>query len=113
MHKSAYRRSFLAIAFYAFVSVFGSASAQEILQVLEPGIGFSRFKQWAIENKLVFENFTKDSLVVRDTGLSTWESIRIQARFCAEMIIAAKHRASSFSNYSSQKLTLWSLSAIT
>jgi hypothetical protein len=60
-----------------------TAQAQQLLQVLEPGIGFARFKQWAIENKLVFENFTKDSLIVRDTGLMHWESIRIQARFCA------------------------------
>jgi hypothetical protein len=60
-----------------------AADAQQILQVLEPGIGFSRFKQWAIENQLVFENFTKDSLIVRDSGLKTWESIRVQARFCA------------------------------
>jgi hypothetical protein len=58
------------------------AGAQQILQVLEPGIGYSRFKQWAIENKLLFENFTKDSLVVRDTGLKVWETIRIQTCFC-------------------------------
>jgi len=58
------------------------AEAQQILQVLEPGIGYARFKQWAVENQLVFENFTKDSLVVRDTGLRQWETIRIQARFC-------------------------------
>jgi hypothetical protein len=60
-----------------------TAHAEQMLQVLEPGMGYSRFKQWAIENNLVFENFTKDSLVVRDTGLQVWESIRIQARFCA------------------------------
>jgi hypothetical protein len=58
------------------------AEAQQILQILEPGIGFARFKQWAVESQLVFENFTKDSLVVRDTGLRQWETIRIQARFC-------------------------------
>ena len=56
--------------------------AQQILQTVEPGIGFSQFKQWAIENKLVFESFTKDSLIVRDTGVTQWESIRIQVRFC-------------------------------
>src|ERR1035437_5963592 len=56
--------------------------AQQILQTVEPGIGFSQFKQWAIENKLVFESFTKDSLIVRDTGITQWESIRIQVRFC-------------------------------
>jgi hypothetical protein len=59
-----------------------AAEAQQILQTLEPGMGYARFKQWAIENQLVFENFTKDSLVVRDEGLKTWESIRIQVRFC-------------------------------
>jgi hypothetical protein len=56
--------------------------AQQILQALEPGAGYARLKQWAIENKLVFETFTKDALVVRDTGVRQWESIRIQARFC-------------------------------
>ena len=45
------------------------AQAQQILQVLEPGIGYARFKQWTVESQLIFENFTKDSLVVRDTGL--------------------------------------------
>jgi hypothetical protein len=59
-----------------------SAEAQPILQVLEPGIGYSRFKQWAIENTLVFENFTKESLIVRDTGFRQRETIRIQTRFC-------------------------------
>ena len=58
------------------------AQAQQILQVLEPGIGYARFKQWTVESQLVFENFTKDSLVVRDAGLRTWETIRVQARFC-------------------------------
>ena len=58
------------------------AQAQQILQVLEPGIGYSRLKQWAVENQLVFENFTKDSLVVRDTGFRAWRTIHIQARFC-------------------------------
>jgi len=54
----------------------------QFLQTVEPGIGFSQFKQWAIEHKLVFESFTKDSLIVRDTGMQQWESVRIQARFC-------------------------------
>jgi hypothetical protein len=58
------------------------AEAQQILQILEPGIGYARFKQWVVENQLVFENFTKDSLVVRDTGLREWQTIHIQARFC-------------------------------
>ena len=54
----------------------------QFLQTVEPGIGFSQFKQWAIEHKLVFESFTKDSLIVRDTGMQQWESVRIQVRFC-------------------------------
>jgi hypothetical protein len=58
------------------------AEAQQILQILEPGIGYARVKQWAVESQLVFENFTKDSLVVRDAGLKQWETLRIQARFC-------------------------------
>ena len=58
------------------------ADAQQILQVLEPGIGYARFKQWSVDNQFVFENFTKDSLILRDTGLRQWEKTRIQARFC-------------------------------
>ena len=54
----------------------------QILQAVEPGIGFSQFKQWAIDNKLVFESFTRDSLIVRDAGMRQWESVRIQVRFC-------------------------------
>jgi hypothetical protein len=54
----------------------------QFLQTVEPGIGFSQFKQWAIERKLVFESFTKDSLIVRDTGMQQLESVRIQVRFC-------------------------------
>jgi hypothetical protein len=56
--------------------------ATQFLQTVEPGIGFSQFKQWAIEHKLVFESFTKDSLIVRDSAMQQRESIRIQARFC-------------------------------
>jgi hypothetical protein len=74
---------FVGIAF-GLINLFGScAEAQQtMLQVLEPGIGYARFKQWAVDSQMVFENFTKDSLVVRDTGLRQWETIRIQARFC-------------------------------
>jgi hypothetical protein len=61
---------------------FGKAQAQEFLKKVEPGIGYSQFKQWVIENKLVFESFTKDSMVARDTGMRADESIRIQIRFC-------------------------------
>jgi hypothetical protein len=54
----------------------------QLLQTVEPGIGFSQFKQWAIEHKLVFESFTKDALIVRDTGMQQRDSVRIQVRFC-------------------------------
>jgi hypothetical protein len=70
--------------FLVFMALTAPAHSQgtQILQTVEPGIGFSQFKQWAIENKLVFESFTKDSLIVRDTGIQQWESVRIQVRFC-------------------------------
>ena len=70
---------------FAFLTLLGSCPSeaqQAMLQVLEPGIGYARFKQWAVDNQLVFENFTKDSIVVRDVGLRQWETIHIQARFC-------------------------------
>lgn len=70
----------LPVLFGAFLAQ--PALAQPILKNLEPGMGYSQFKQWAIENKLVFEAFTKDSVIVRDVGLNQWETIRIQARFC-------------------------------
>jgi hypothetical protein len=71
-------------AFLMFTALTAPVHSQgtQILQTVEPGIGFSQFKQWAIENKLVFESFTKDSLIVRDTGIQQWESVRIQVRFC-------------------------------
>jgi hypothetical protein len=72
----------LILVVFAFLIQQPPALAQAILKILEPGIGYSQFKQWAIENKLVFEAFTKDSMIVRDVGLQQWESIRIQARFC-------------------------------
>ena len=72
----------LALVVFVFLGQEPAAMAQAILKTLEPGIGYSQFKQWAIENKLVFEAFTKDSMIVRDVGLKQWESIRIQARFC-------------------------------
>jgi hypothetical protein len=52
------------------------------LKNLEPGIGYAKFKQWANDNKLVFESFTKDQLTVRDTGLREGYSLRIFVRFC-------------------------------
>ncbi len=54
-------RSFLAPIFLAMLFI-PYAEAQQLLQVLEPGIGYARFKQWAVESQLLFENFTKDSL---------------------------------------------------
>lgn len=77
-------RAVLALAIFIFVlSMQSHAQAQALLQSLEPGMGYARFKQWAIENRLVFEQFTKDALIVRDTGVDTWERLRIQVRFCA------------------------------
>src|SRR5260370_14084350 len=72
-------RSILALS---MLMIFTAPAVSQIVETVEPGIGFSQFKQWAIEKKLVFESFTKDSLIVRDTGLNQWESIRIQVRFC-------------------------------
>jgi hypothetical protein len=63
-------------------AVFSPVRAETVLKTLEPGIGYSQFKQWVIENKLVFENFTKDSMVVRDEAPHDSRFIRIQIRFC-------------------------------
>ena len=46
---------------FLILSGWCSEAQQTMLQVLEPGIGYARFKQWAVDNQLVFENFTKDS----------------------------------------------------
>ncbi len=63
-----------------------SAPAQELLKAIEPGTGYSRLKQWAIQNNLLFENFTKDTLIIRgpfrDGGHQQY-GIKILARFCA------------------------------
>jgi hypothetical protein len=74
----------LAILGILLGAYYTNAKAQEIqiLQKLQPGIGYSQFKQWAIERKLVFESFTKDSMVARDTGTRVDASTRIQIRFC-------------------------------
>jgi hypothetical protein len=58
------------------------AKAETILKTLEPGIGYSQFKQWVIANKLVFENFTKDSMLVRDEAPHDSQFMKIQIRFC-------------------------------
>ena len=54
-----------------------------MLKTLEPGMGYSKFKQWVVENQLVFETFTKDQLTVRDRGLREGKPpLRIFVRFC-------------------------------
>jgi hypothetical protein len=58
-------------------------SIDDLIKTLEPGIGYSKFKQWVIDNKLVYESFTKDQLTVRDAGVRQGFSLRILARFCA------------------------------
>jgi hypothetical protein len=65
-----------------FVVAQTPARAQTILKTLEPGIGYSQFKQWAIESKFVFEGFTKDSMLVRDLAAQDSHFTRIQIRFC-------------------------------
>jgi len=72
----------LAIAGILLGAYYSKAQTQDILKKVEPGIGYSQFKQWAIDNQLVFEGFTKDSMIVRDTGMRSSQSIRIQIRFC-------------------------------
>ncbi len=83
MTRTIWRRGVL----IAFLAVAGQSpcyaqSTEDLIKALEPGIGYSKFKQWAIENKLVFESFTKDQLTVRDFGVREGFSLRIFARFC-------------------------------
>src|SRR5215216_1193142 len=63
------------------------ARAQEFLKAIEPGTGYSRMKQWSIEHGLVFENFTKDNLVIlgrfKESDDSERYSIKILSKFCA------------------------------
>ena len=63
-------------------SVSFAQTTDELLKTLEPGIGYSKFKQWVSDNKVVFESFTKDQLTVRDTGLREGYSLHILVRFC-------------------------------
>jgi len=49
----------------------------------EPGIGYSRLKKWAIDSKLVFENYTKDLIVIRDNAMGFVPSVSVFAHFCA------------------------------
>ena len=81
-HRATQSRSILSVLMLLVLTAPALAQIAPVLQAVEPGIGFSQFKQWAIENKLVFESFTKDSLIVRDTGIQQRESVRIQVRFC-------------------------------
>jgi hypothetical protein len=60
-----------------------AATAQEPIQLLEPGIGYSRLKKWAIDSNLVFENYTKDTIVIRDNGMTFIPNIKVFAHFCA------------------------------
>jgi hypothetical protein len=60
-----------------------AANAQEAIQLLEPGIGYSRLKKWAIDSELVFENYTKDTIVVRNTGKDKIPNLVVFAHFCA------------------------------
>lgn len=60
----------------------GPSHAETVIEQVKPGMGYSQFKQWVIENKLVFENFTKDSITVRDVGIDHQEGTRINIRFC-------------------------------
>lgn len=57
---------------------------EEVLRIVEPGVGYSRLKQWAADNRLVFESFTRDQLTLRDGGLRQGFGLRIFARFCGE-----------------------------
>jgi hypothetical protein len=81
-------RKFIGSAFaISFVITMAPAHGQELLKAIEPGTGYSRMKQWAIEHELVFENFTKDSLVISGQFLEQGETssygVRIVAKFCA------------------------------
>lgn len=67
---------------FGFFLIAGQSQAASLLEQIKPGMGYSQFKQWVIENKLVFENFTKDSITVRDVGVEYQENSRINIRFC-------------------------------
>lgn len=65
-------------------AVYGTAAtAQEPIELLEPGIGYSRLKKWAIDSNLVFENYTKDVIVIRDNAITYIPNIKVFAHFCA------------------------------
>lgn len=95
----------------------GESSANTIIEQIKPGIGYSQFKQWVIENKLVFENFTKDSITVRDVGMHHQESTRINIRFCggddyagrASLITIQEYMKSTTTALSMQRLYIETL----
>lgn len=62
------------------------ADGQELLKIIAPGTGYSHMKQWAIDHHLVFENFTKDGLLIRgsfqEQGFEQYD-VRLRAQFCA------------------------------
>jgi hypothetical protein len=63
------------------------AHGQELLKAIEPGTGYSRMKQWAIDHDLLFENFTKDSLVIsgqfQEAGDAIVYQVHLLSKFCA------------------------------
>jgi hypothetical protein len=79
------------IAYLSLVAIplIGSSTprAKELLKAIEPGTGYSRLKQWAIEHHLVFENFTKDTPVIlgpfQESGDTDPYLINILSKFCA------------------------------
>jgi hypothetical protein len=60
-----------------------AVAAQEPIQLLEPGIGYSRLKKWAIDSKLVFENYSKDTIVIRNNEPDSIPNLYVFAHFSA------------------------------
>jgi hypothetical protein len=82
-----YRKALGSALLLASMMLVFPAHGQELLKAIEPGTGYSRMKQWAIEHDLSFENFTKDSLIItgpfQETGDSIAYGVRIISKFCA------------------------------
>jgi hypothetical protein len=80
-------RKLLGGALLVSMALLAPAHGQELLKAIEPGTGYSRMKQWAIDHRLVFENFTKDSLVIsgefQESGDTAPYAVRMLSRFCA------------------------------
>jgi hypothetical protein len=85
--RKSYLNMFSRVLLSASMQVILPVHGQELLKAIEPGTGYSRMKQWAIEHGLVFENFTKDSLVIggqfQEKGDSLTYSVHILSKFCA------------------------------